>query len=506
MLDPTPPTFGIEAVSVTKRFGGVTALDDVSLRVRAGSFHALLGENGAGKSTLVKCLMGYYRADAGEIILGDHQQIIDSPRTAHDLGLGMVYQHFTLVPSMTIAENFVLGKTQLPAVLNWREELARLERFFAAMPFRVPLDIPASALAAGEKQKAEITRQLYLGRRFLILDEPTSVLTPDEADEMLGLLKRMTRDGRLTVLMITHKLREVMAFADEVSVLRRGRYVGGGKIGEIGPGDCAELMLGNAEIRRLADRSGVPGVPTLEIAGLSADDDRGHPACRDIDIVVRAGEIVGIAGVSGNGQRELVEALDGQRPPSGGTVRVHGKPYHARRDQMHDARFYCLPEEPLRNACVAGMSVAENLVMRDFDRPPFAFGGWWLRPGSFRAAAARLVERYRIKTASLDAPIGTLSGGNVQRCVLARELGGDVAALVVANPCFGLDMAAVAEIHAQLMEARNRGAAILLVSEDLDELLELSDRILVMFNGRLVHETATATTDRAAIGRHMAGH
>jgi general nucleoside transport system ATP-binding protein len=507
MPESPPATFGIEAISVTKRFGGFVALDQVSLRVAPGSFHALLGENGAGKSTLVKCIMGYYRADAGEIILGDRQQVIDSPRTAHALGLGMVYQHFTLVPSMTVAENFILGKTQLPAVLRWRDELTRLDEFFAAMPFRVPLDVPAGALAAGEKQKAEITKQLYLGRRFLILDEPTSVLTPDEADEILGLLKQMTRDGRLTVLMITHKLREVMAFADEVSVLRRGRYVGGGRVGEIGPSDCAELMLGSAEIRRLADRSGAPGAPTLEIAGLSADDDRGHPACRDIDIAVRGGEIVGIAGVSGNGQRELVEALDGQRPPTGGTILVHGKPYHARRNEMREARFNCLPEEPLRNACVASMSVAENLVMRDFDRPPFAFGGWWLRPRSFRAAAAQLVERYRVKTASLDAPIGTLSGGNVQRCVLARELGGEgVAVLVAANPCFGLDMAAVAEIHAQLMEARNRGAAILLVSEDLDELLELSDRILVMFNGRLVHETATAATDRTAIGRHMAGN
>jgi len=276
MLDPTPPTFGIEAVSVTKRFGGVTALDDVSLRVRAGSFHALLGENGAGKSTLVKCLMGYYRADAGEIILGDHQQIIDSPRTAHDLGLGMVYQHFTLVPSMTIAENFVLGKTQLPAVLNWREELARLERFFAAMPFRVPLDIPASALAAGEKQKAEITRQLYLGRRFLILDEPTSVLTPDEADEMLGLLKRMTRDGRLTVLMITHKLREVMAFADEVSVLRRGRYVGAAKSARSGlataPSSCSAMPRSAASpiaaAFRACRRWRSPGCPPMTIAAI----------------------------------------------------------------------------------------------------------------------------------------------------------------------------------------------------------------------------------------------
>jgi simple sugar transport system ATP-binding protein len=499
-------TFGIETVGMTKRFGDFVALGQVSIHVRAGSLHALLGENGAGKSTLVKCIMGYYRADEGEVIIGDRQHAFDSPRDAHEQGLGMVYQHFTLVPSMTVAENFVLGRAHLPGVVRWREELDKLEQFFAAMPFRVPLDVPASALSAGEKQKSEILKQLYLGRRFLILDEPTSVLTPGEADEILGLLKAMTRDGRLTVLMITHKLREVMAFADEVSVLRRGRAVGGGKVGEIGPNDCARLMLGNTEIRPLAGRRDGVGAVALEIDRLCAENDRALPAVQEATLSIRSGEIVGVAGVSGNGQRELVEALSGQRALSGGTIRVHGKPYHARRAEMRDEQFACLPEEPLRNACVARMSVAANLVMREFDEPPFARGGWWLNPGPTRDAAAELVDRYRIKTTSLDAPIGTLSGGNVQRCVLARELGGNAQVLAVANPCFGLDMAAVAEIRAQLMDARNRGAAILLVSEDLDELLELSDRIVVMFNGRLVHETPAAGTDRTTIGRFMAGH
>jgi general nucleoside transport system ATP-binding protein len=497
---------GIETVGMTKRFGDFTALEDVSLKVRPGAFQALLGENGAGKSTLVKCIMGYHRPDRGQLIVGAHEAAIASPRVAHDLGLGMVYQHFTLVPSMTVAENFMLGHTRLPALLHWRSEHQAIDAFFAAMPFRIPLDVPASALAAGEKQKAEILKQLYLGCRFLILDEPTSVLTPSEADEILGLLKTMTRDGRLSVLLITHKLREVMAFADEVSVLRRGRYVGGGAVGALGAEDCTRLMLGTTAIRQLAGRSGSPGQTALAISALDVDNDRGHPAVRRLDLAVRGGEIVGVAGVSGNGQRELVEALCGQRDRSGGTVQIHGKPYHARRTEMREERFACLPEEPLRNACVAGMSVSENMALRDFDRAPFAGTAGWLKPGEFRTAAAGLVARYGVKAASLDVPIGTLSGGNVQRAVLARELGGDADVLVVANPCFGLDLAAVAEIHAQLMEARNRGAAILMVSEDLDELLELADRIVVMFNGQLVHETAAADTDRAAIGRHMTGH
>jgi simple sugar transport system ATP-binding protein len=501
-----PQTFGVEAIGMTKRFGSFTALDNVSVRVAAGSLHALLGENGAGKSTLVKCIMGYYRPDEGEVIVGERQQEIDSPRTAHVLGLGMVYQHFTLVPSMTVAENFVLGRPRLPGVIDWKKEHEHLERFFADMPFRVPLDVPAGGLSAGEKQKAEIVKQLYLGRRFLVLDEPTSVLTPNEADEMLGYIHQMTRQQRLTVLMITHKLREVMAFADEVTVLRRGTYAGTGKVGEVNADDCARMMLGTTEIRSLSGRAVTEGKPCLEINDLSAANDRGHVAVRNVSLTIRAGEIVGVAGVSGNGQRELVETLGGQRDATGGSIRIHGKPYNATRADMRDEHFACLPEEPLRNACVARMSVADNLALRDFDRPPYAAGGIWLKPAAFAKTARELVDRYRVKTASLDSPIGTLSGGNVQRCVLARELSGAPEVMVVANPVFGLDLAAVAEIHAQIMDARNRGAAILLVSEDLDELLELSDRIVVMFSGSLVHETPAASADRMVIGRHMAGH
>src|SRR5271165_3317411 len=248
--------FGIEAVSMTKRFGSFVALEDVSLKVLPGTFHALLGENGAGKSTLVKCIMGYYQPDEGEVIVGDRQEAIGNPRAAHALGLGMVYQHFTLVPAMTVAENFVLARDDVPAVVDWTRERKALEKFLARMPFRVPLNAKVSAISAGERQKCEILKQLYLRRRFLILDEPTSVLTPGEADEVLGMLRGMVASGDLTILMITHKFREVMAFADEVTILRRGKLAGRGKVAELTPDSMARTMIGAEELTIQPARTG----------------------------------------------------------------------------------------------------------------------------------------------------------------------------------------------------------------------------------------------------------
>jgi simple sugar transport system ATP-binding protein len=306
--------------------------------------------------------------------------------------------------------------------------------------------------------------------------------------------------------MITHKFREVLAFADEVSVLRRGRFAGGGAVAGLGPNDLARLMVGTDSLPAPAKRSGALGAARLELREITAADDSGHAAVRGVSLAVKSGEIVGIAGVSGNGQRQLVEVISGQRRHLGGDIRVHGQPYGATRAEMRRHKICCLPEEPLKNACVPGMSVAANLALRSFDQPPFARGGWWLRKAAFRANAEKLIERYRVKTSSPEAPVATLSGGNVQRAVLARELGGEVEVLVAANPCFGLDFAAIADIHDQILGARNRGAAVLLVSEDLDELLELSDRIVVMQGGRFVHETPAASADRTEVGRHMAGH
>jgi simple sugar transport system ATP-binding protein len=501
-----PHALGIEVVSMSKSFGDFTALDQVSLKVPAGTFHALLGENGAGKSTLVKCIMGYYRPDAGELIVGDRQEVIENPHAAHALGLGMVYQHFTSVLAMTVAENFVLARSELPRIIDWKQEKLKLEAFLERMPFRVPLGAKVSSISAGQRQKCEILKQLYLRRRFLILDEPTSVLTPREADEVLGMLRQMVARNELTVLMITHKFREVMAFAEEVTILRRGRLAGKGHVGVLTSDAMAGMMIGAQELAKSPARSGRFATPRLEIKSLSALDDAGEPALHEVSLTVRAGEIVGVAGVSGNGQRQLVEVLAGQREASGGEIRIAGAPYRASREEMRQHKLSCLPEEPLRNACVARMSVAANLAFRDFDRQPFAAGGWWLRRRRFRQAAQRKIAQYQIKTRSVESALGELSGGNVQRAVLARELGGTVDVLIAANPCFGLDFAAVAQIHAEIVAVRNSGAAVLLVSEDLDELLELADRIAVIFNGHFVYEASASEADLVEIGRHMAGH
>jgi simple sugar transport system ATP-binding protein len=494
---------------MTKRFGAFVALDDVSIKVEAGSFHALLGENGAGKSTLVKCLVGYYRPDSGGVVVNGRERNIRSPQDSRGLGISMVYQHFTLVPSMTVAENLVMSRGDVSLLVNWRRERERLDEFMRTVPFKVRLDVPVSGLAAGEKQKVEILKQLYLRCRFTILDEPTSVLTPQEADEVLGLLKDMARADEVTVLMITHKFREVRAFADRVSVLRRGRLAGEGRVDDLTPAAMAEMMVGSRDIPAVeARRDGKTASEKnvrLSIRGLTVEGDTGLPAVSEITLNVCAGEIVGVAGVSGNGQRELVEALIGQRIPLAGEILMGGERYGATRLEMRKHRVFSLPEEPLRNACVGGLSVADNMALRNFDRSPLAAGAF-LRRGAIRAQSTRLIADYKVKTPSPDAPIRTLSGGNVQRAVLARELSGDVSVLIVANPVFGLDFAAVAEIHGRILAARDAGAAVLLVSGDLDELLELSDRIVVMFDGRLVHEAPIARADVGVIGRCMAGH
>lgn len=497
----------LETSGMTKAFGTFTALDSVSVKVKSGSFHALLGENGAGKSTLVKCIMGFYTPTRGSVLLDGREVRVDTPRNARDLGIGMVYQHFTLVPCLTAAENLVISRADAPQVFDWKSETLKLEDFMDRMPFRVRLNMPVSSLSAGEKQKLEILKLLYLEQRFLILDEPTSVLTPGEADEVLGLLGEMARRGEVTVLMISHKFREVKAFCDSFSVLRRGQLTGFGDAQQATVAEMSRMMIGDTEIRARAERQKQNEKPTVvEIAGLTALDEEGLAAVDRVNLKVRAGEIVGIAGVSGNGQSALVEVLAGQRPIEDGAIFIHGQDFQPKRSDFDRFKVFGLPEEPLKNATVPRMSVAENIAFRSYDKPPMASVGWWLSPGSMRAKAKELIERYRVKTTSPDSPIEALSGGNVQRAVLARELSGDVDVLIVANPCFGLDFASVAEIRSQIMEQRNKGAAVLLVSEDLNEILELSDRVAVMSGGTISYVARVEETDRNTIGAHMAGH
>ena len=497
---------GVDAVNMTMRFGDFVALDEVELKVRPGSFHALLGENGAGKSTLVKCIMGYYHPTA-------RRRAGRRPRTGDRQSQGRpCARPWHGVPALHPgacddgSREPGAGARRRSRGRELGQGKAGLEAFLGRMPFKVPLNAKVSDISAGERQKCEILKQLYLKRRFLILDEPTSVLTPGEADEVLGMLRAMVIDDGLTILMITHKFREVMAFADEVTILRRGKLAGHGKVADLTPDSMARMMIGAEELTLQPPRVGEVGETRLELDKLNALDDAGAVAVHDVSLAVRGGEIVGIAGVSGNGQRQLVEVLAGQRQAESGAIRVIGDPYHATREEMRRHKMSLLPEEPLKNACVGGMSVADNIAFREFDRAPFASGGWWLNRAAFRSDAEKKIGLYKIKTRTPDTPISALSGGNVQRTVLARELGGDVEVLIAANPCFGLDFAAVAQIHAEIMAARNRGAAVLLVSEDLDELLELSDRLVVMFHGQLVYEARASEADLTEIGRHMAGH
>ncbi len=500
----------LDTYQLTKRFGAFTALDAVSLTVAPGTVHALLGENGAGKSTLVKCVVGYQRADEGSVLIDGREHDIASPLVARDLGIGMVYQHFTLVPGMTVAENLLLARGRLPALIDWPKVRAELAAFLATTPFKLDLDATPQQLSAGQKQKLEILKQLLSKPRLLILDEPTSVLTPQEADEVLGLLRDRAHAGECSIVLITHKFREVTAYADDVSVLRRGRLVAAHAVAQTDPQQLATEMVGGADDARRefaaperAERE--RGAVRLSVQGLSVDGDRGQVAVDTLDLEVHAGEIVGVAGVAGNGQRELVEALVGQRPRSAGAVRVGGENFRATREQNRRLKVRSLPEEPLRNACVGELSVADNMGLRSFDVAPVSRFGW-LRGARLRERARRLIAEFGVKTRGELAPIRSLSGGNVQRAVLARELSDAADVLIVANPVFGLDFAAVAEIHQRLMDVRNAGGAVLLISEDLDELLALSDRIAVMSEGRIVHEVAARGADRNALGAFMGGH
>lgn len=497
----------VEAIGVTKRFGAFTALDNVSLKIDAGRVHALLGENGAGKSTLVKCLLGYYRADGGSFLVDNKEAEINHPSDADRLSLGMVYQHFTLVPSMTAAENLVMARADVPAIIDWAAERQCLDAFMARMPFHVPLHEPVGSLTAGERQKTEILKQLYLNRRFLVLDEPTSTLTPQEAEEVLGLVRDLAASGEITVVIITHKLKEVAAFADDVTVLRRGRNVGGGLAKSLAPGDMTAMMIGDSQAPAKAMRQGVAErVPRLLLKHLTAAGELGRPGLSIRQLAVHPREIVGVAGVSGNGQKELVEVLGGQRAPQSGDVIVSGESYAASREEAQAMGVRVLPEEPLRNSCVGQMSVIDNLNLRRFDRCADGSRRFWLDRRGMKERARQMIAAFGIRSSSDDAPIAALSGGNVQRSVLARELDGKVDLLIVANPCFGLDVKAVAEVRARIMAARNAGAAVLLISEDLDEILELADRVVVMRQGEIVYEVAGERAEALAIGSHMVGH
>jgi ABC-type uncharacterized transport system ATPase subunit len=496
----------VEVLEVSKRFGAVRALDAVSLTVRPGSFHAIIGENGAGKSTVAKCMLGVYSPDAGEVRVDGVR--ISGPAQARGLGVGMVFQQFKLIPSLTVAENLILAREDLPAFPQWRELRAGLRRFLQTSPFTVDLDAKVAHLAAGQKQKVEILKQLYLETKILILDEPTSVLTPAESEEVMTAVSALVKKGSLSVVLISHRFPEVMNFADEVTVMRGGRVVISLPVKQTNPAQLAEYMMGQSRPPQPLTKTSFPaGRPALEIDRLVVKGDTGLVAVDRVNLSVSPGEILGVAGVSGNGQRELVQAIAGQRSIESGSIRAFGEAFHPNRSSIRKTKLFTIPEEPLQNATVPAMSVAENLALRRFDQPPVARGRWFLHRGAMRDAALTVIQAFSIRPPDPEVSARSLSGGNLQKAVMGRDLmAGDAAILVVANPCMGLDFLATASLHNRLVEMRNRGGALLVVSEDLDELVELADRIVVMSGGRIAYETHSSKLDRTVIGSHFGGH
>jgi ABC-type uncharacterized transport system ATPase subunit len=496
----------LEARGLTKRFPGVVANDDVSLRVRRGEILALLGENGAGKSTLVKMIYGLYEPDEGEIVIKGQPVRLKGPRDAIRRGIGMVHQHFQLVPVFTVAENVILGdephRGPFVNMAKARAEVARLAEDFG---LQVDVDARVEDLPVGTQQRVEILKALYRHADILILDEPTAVLTPQETDELLRVIKGFADNG-VAVVFITHKLREVLAIADTIEVLRGGRAVGTTTPAETDAAGLARMMVGRSVLLSVDKRPAEPGDVVLDVRDLSASNDIGLPAVRDVSLQVRAGEILGIAGVEGNGQRELVQALTGLRPCRAEAVLVNGQDARGRSPHaIHAMGVGHVPEDRETDGLVGGYSVADNLVLNRYDEPEFSRYGIRNR-AAVDTLADGLVSQFDIRTPSSQTTVQSLSGGNKQKVVIARELAADPVLLIAAQPTRGVDVGSIEFIHSRIVAARDRGAAVLLVSAELDEVLGLSDRIAVMYDGRIVETLAAEDADRSRIGLLMAGH
>lgn len=491
----------LQLKNITKRFPGVVANDGVSLEVYPGEVLALLGENGAGKSTLVSILYGLYRPDEGEIFMEGRPVGITSPVNALKLGIGLVPQHPTLVGRHTVAENLALGigAPLLPA----RRIVPLIERIAQGYGLSIDPQAHVYQLSPGEKQRVEILRALLRGAKVLILDEPTSVLTPQEAEALFRVMRELRAAGK-SLIFISHKLEEVLSIADRCVVLRRGRAVGSLPTCEASKTRLAELMVGkNISFER--KRQAVPlGEVVLEVQNLQARSSRNLPALRGVSFMLRRGEILGIAGVAGNGQSELVEVLAGLRMAEAGSVKLLGQPLPAHPARLFDLGVAHIPEDRLHMGTVPSMNVAENLALRTFDRPPLARGAL-LNPAAFLAQAEERVRAYAIATPSLHTPSRLLSGGNIQKVILARELAGQPRLILAVHPTYGLDIGATEQVHQVLLEKTQQGAAVLLVSEDLEELLSLSDRIGVLYRGALKGPFAADQVSREAVGLWMTG-
>jgi general nucleoside transport system ATP-binding protein len=503
-LQPQMRVQRLEMRNIVKRFPGVLANDHVNFDVNAGEVHALLGENGAGKSTLMRQLYGLYKPDEGQIVINGEPVVFHSPADAIRAGIGMIHQHFMLVSTLTVTENVALG---LKSTREPRLDLDRVAKRVEELSKTYGLKIDPSAylwqLAVGEQQRVEIIKALYRGASLIILDEPTAVLTPQEVDDLFVTFKRMAQEGH-ALIFISHKLHEVMAISQRVTVLRDGRSVETRLAEGVTRKELAQMMVGR-EIRPLAPQPFNPGEVKLNINALHTMGDRGTEALRGVDLDVRSGEIVGLAGVSGNGQRELAECLAGLRKVTEGTVLISGQDLTraSLRKRIEGGLAY-VPEERMRDGAIREFSVQENVFLRDHASPKFT-RSIFLNFSAMDAHARQLVSKFSVKTPRLDTPIKNLSGGNIQKLIMARELSREPKVLIAAQPTRGVDIGASEYIRQRLLEQRANGVAILLISEDLDEILELSDRIAVMCEGRIVGIVQRGEATPEELGLLMAG-
>ena len=497
----------IELIAINKSFGAVHANKDVNLSVARGTIHGIVGENGAGKSTLMSILYGFYEADSGEIRVNGKRIAIRSPIDAICAGIGMVHQHFMLVEPLSVVENVMLG-AEGGAMLRVGEAKVRAELARLAKDYGLEIDVDATVgdLSVGLQQRVEILKALYRGADILILDEPTAVLTPAEADALFGLLRSLKEQGK-TVILITHKLREIMAITDRVSVMRRGEMVATVETANTSPPELAELMVGRRVLLRVEKDEKTPGAPLLEVDNLSVVDSRGVLRVASASFTVRAGEIVGIAGVAGNGQSELLEAIAGMRQPVLGSIRLEGKAIHSSEHNPHRMRQLGLlhvPEDRLRTGLVPAFPAFESAILGFSDEPHLGRGPI-LDHDRLIADLAQKMEQYDVRPPAPRLKSSKFSGGNQQKIVLAREIERNPKVLLVGQPTRGVDIGAIEFIHRRLIALRDSGVAILLVSVELDEIMNLSDRILTMCGGKITGERKASQTNEQELGLLMAG-